>query len=179
MNEFRRLYNINKNTFITKNSKPSNKNTNKSALKCDYCGKKGYKKDRYQKLYPNLVPNKNKDNKLSPISAQKLDFEENISDVLFILYQDQIGSYSNIIIPSIITTSESALSVKYLAESWILDSGTTLYIYYNIDFFDKIAPIIYKIIQDNTSTLPTREIRAITIQLPNSAKAVLELVLYI
>ena len=69
MDESRRLHDIDENTLITKNSKPSNKNTNKSALKCDYYGKKGYKKDRYQKLHPNLTPNKNKDNKLSPISA--------------------------------------------------------------------------------------------------------------
>ena len=44
-----RLHDINENTLIAKNSKPKpgNKSADKSALKCDHCGKKGYKKDRY------------------------------------------------------------------------------------------------------------------------------------
>ena len=33
--------------LITKNSKLGNKNIDKSALKCDYYGKKGHRKDRY------------------------------------------------------------------------------------------------------------------------------------
>ena len=33
--------------LITKNNKLGNKNANKSALKYDYYGKKGYKKNRY------------------------------------------------------------------------------------------------------------------------------------
>ena len=45
INESWRLYNINKNTLIAKNRKPSN-SANKSALKCNYYGKKGYKKNR-------------------------------------------------------------------------------------------------------------------------------------
>ena len=65
INKSQRLYNINENIFITKNRKPSN-SANKSALKCNYYSKKGYKKDKYQKLHPNLTPNKNKENKLSP-----------------------------------------------------------------------------------------------------------------
>ena len=47
MDESRRLHDIDENTFIAKNSKPGNKNADKSALKYDYYGKKGYKKDRY------------------------------------------------------------------------------------------------------------------------------------
>ena len=47
MDKSRRLHNINKNILIAKNRKPGNKSTNKSALKYDHYGKKGYKKDRY------------------------------------------------------------------------------------------------------------------------------------
>ena len=82
-------------------------------------------------------------------------------------------------IPNIITTSELALSVKHSAESQILDLNITSYIYYNIDLFNKIAPTLYKIIQRNALTLSIYGIRAITIRLLNTAKAVLELVLYI
>ena len=88
MDESRRLHDIDENTFIAKNSKPGNKNADKSALKYDYCGKKGYKKDRCWKLHPNLAPNKNKDNKPSLVSAQKSDSEENISDILFASHKD-------------------------------------------------------------------------------------------
>ena len=69
IDESRRLHNINENTLIAKNRKPRNKSADKSSLKCDYYGKKGYKKDRYWKLHPNLAPNKNKENKSSPENA--------------------------------------------------------------------------------------------------------------
>ena len=46
MDESRRLHNIDENILIAKNRKPGNKNTNKSSLKYDHYGKKGYKKDR-------------------------------------------------------------------------------------------------------------------------------------
>ena len=78
-----------------------------------------------------------------------------------------------------ITTSELALSVKYSSESWILDSGATSYICCNIDLFDKIEPTLYKIVWGNALTLPARGVSAITVRLPNAARAVLELVLYI
>ena len=58
----RRLYDIDENTLIAKN-----KNADKLALKYDYYGKKGYKKDRCWKLYLNLAPNKI--NKASLISV--------------------------------------------------------------------------------------------------------------
>ena len=66
MNESRRLHNINENILIAKKRKPSNKNADKSALKYDHYSKKEYKKNRCWKLYPNLTPNKNKENKSSP-----------------------------------------------------------------------------------------------------------------
>ena len=78
-----------------------------------------------------------------------------------------------------ITTSESALSVKHSVESWILDSGATSHICCNINLFNKIAPTSYKIVWGNASTLPARGIGAITVRLPNAARAVLESVLYI
>ena len=82
IDESRRLHDIDENTLIAKN-----KNTDKSALKYDHCGKKGHKKDRCWKLYPNLAPNKI--NKASPSSAQKSDSEETpVSDILFALYKD-------------------------------------------------------------------------------------------
>ena len=100
--------------LITKNRKLGNKNTNKSSLKYNHYGKKGYKKDRCWKLHPNLAPNKNKENKLKDLN--KSNFEEStVLDILFILYKAR--SYSNIIIPSIITTNELALLVKHSAES--------------------------------------------------------------
>ena len=64
IDESRRLYDINENTLIAKN-----KSVDKLVLKYDYCGKKGYKKDRCWKLHPNLAPNRNKENKVSPVSA--------------------------------------------------------------------------------------------------------------
>ena len=72
-------------------------------------------------------------------------------------------SYNNAIIPSIVTTSESALSVKYLTKSWILNSGIILHIYYDIDLFDYIAPTSTKITWGNVLTLPARGIRAIIV----------------
>ena len=64
-----------------------NKNTDKLTLKYDHYGKKGYKKDRYWKLHPNLAPNKI--NKASPVSAQKSDSKEMlVLDILFTLYKD-------------------------------------------------------------------------------------------
>ena len=112
MDESRRLHDINENTLIAKNRKPGNKNADKSALKCDHCGKKGHKKDRCWKLHPNLAPNKNKENKSSPKNTQKTNSEEStVSDILFILHKD--GFYNNMIIPSMVTISELALSIKY------------------------------------------------------------------
>ena len=131
-------------------------------LKYNHYNKKGYKKDRYQKLYPNLAPNKNKENKSSPENAQKMNSKElTILNILFILYKD--GFYNNAIIPSIVTISKLALLIKHSSKSQILDSGAILYIYYNINLFDYIAPISSKIIQRNTLTLPIYRIRAITI----------------
>ena len=70
--------------------------------------------------------------------------ESTISDILFILYKDEF--YNNTIIPSIVIISESALLIKYSSESWILDLGAILYIHYNIDLFNHIAPTSSKII---------------------------------
>ena len=128
--------------LIAKNRKPGNKNANKLLLKYNHCGKKGYKKDRCWKLHPDLAPNKNKENKLKDLNKSNSK-ELTILDILFILYKAR--SYSNAIIPSMVTTSESALLVKYSVESWILDLGATSYIYYDIDLFDYIAPILSKI----------------------------------
>ena len=169
MDESRRIHNINEKALIaknSKNSKPRNKNADKSesALKCDHYGRKGHKKDSCWKLHPELAPSRVD----SPVSPKKPK-ESNISDVL----------YSNSINPSIITTSESALSVKHLSESQILDSGATSHICCNINLFNSIAPTSCKIAQGNALTLSAQGIRAITIQLPNLAKAVLEEVLYI
>ena len=88
-------------------------------------------------------------------------------------------SYSDAIIPSMVTTSESALSVKHSTESWILDSGATSHICCDIDLFDHIAPTSSRIAWGNASTLPARGIGAITVRLPNSARAILESVLYV
>ena len=60
-----------------------------------------------------------------------------------------------------------------------MDSGATSHICCNIDLFDKIAPTSCKIAWGNASTLPTHGIGAITVRLPNTARAVLESVLYI
>ena len=178
IDESQRLHDINENMLIAKNRKLGNKNANKSALKYDHCGKKGYKKDRCQKLHPNLAPNKNKENKLSPENAQKTNSKElTVLDILFILYKDE--SYNNMIIPSMVTISELALSIKYLSEFWILDLSATSYIYYDINLFDYIAPTLSKIIQGNALTLPICRIRAITMRLLNAARVVLKLVLYI
>ena len=54
-------------------------------------------------------------------------------------------SYSDAIIPSMVITSESVLLIKYLTESWILDSGVISYIYCDIDLFDYIAPTLSRI----------------------------------
>ena len=137
------LHNIDENILIAKNRKPGNKNANKSALKYDHYGKKGYKKDRCWKLHPNLAPNKNKENKLKDLNKSNSK-ELTILDILFILYKARL--YSNVIIPSIVTTSELALSIKHSSEFWILDSGMISYIYYNIDLFDHIAPTLFKIV---------------------------------
>ena len=75
-----------------------------------------------------------------------MDSEETlVLDILFILYKGQIRSYNNVIILSIITTSELALLVKHSAKSWILDLSIILYIYYNINLFNYIAPTSTKI----------------------------------
>ena len=160
INESRRLHDIDENILIAKNRKPDNKNADKSSLKYDHCGKKGYKKDRCWKLHPDLAPNKNKENKLKD-SDKSNSKESTVSDILFASHKAR--SYSNAIIPSMVTTSESALSVKHSAESWILDSGATSYICCDIDLFDHIAPTSSKIAWGNASTLFTREIGAITV----------------
>ena len=114
MDESRRFHDIDENMLIAKNRKSGNKNADKLSLKYDYCGKKGYKKDRCWKLHPNLAPNKNKENKLKDLN--KFNSKElTILDILFVLHKAR--SYSNTIIPSIVTTSESALLIKYSAES--------------------------------------------------------------
>ena len=70
--------------------------------------------------------------------------ELTILDILFTLYKDRF--YNNAIIPSIITISELALSVKHSSKSWILDLGAISYIYYDINLFNYIAPTSSKII---------------------------------
>ena len=88
--------------------------------KCNYYNKKGYKKRCCWKLYPNLASkqrsgnkdNNKKDNFIKDLKSQKLDTEETgVSDILFILYND--ARY----IPNIVTTSKSALVVKYSSKS--------------------------------------------------------------
>lgn len=69
--------------------------------------------------------------------------------------------------------------MKYSSDNWILDSGATSHIYYDINLFNSIAPTATRIAWGGVSTLPTNSIGAITVSLPNSAKAVLESVLYI
>ena len=73
----------------------------------------------------------------------------------------------------------SALSAKRSSGDWILDTGATSYIYYNIDLFNKIAPILVIIAWGNVVTLLARGNGSITIALPNSASAVLDSVLCI
>ena len=114
MDKSRRLHDIDENILIAKNRKPGNKNANKSSLKYDHYGKKGYKKDRCWKLHPDLAPNKNKENKLKDLNKSNSE-ELTILDILFILYKAR--SYSNAIIPSIVTTSKSTLLVKHSAKS--------------------------------------------------------------
>ena len=114
MDESRRLHDIDENMLIAKNRKPSNKNANKLLLKYDYCGKKGYKKDRYWKLHPDLAPNKNKENKLKDLNKSNSK-ELTVLDILFILYKARF--YSNTIIPNMVITSELALLVKYSIKS--------------------------------------------------------------
>ena len=79
----------------------------------------------------------------------------------------------------LITTKESALLVKHSPDNWILDSGATLYICYNINLFDSLAPTFTRIVWGNVTNLLARGIGAVTIKLLNLARAILESVLYI
>ena len=151
MDKSRRLQDMDQNTLFTKNRKPG------SMPKYDHCNKKGHKKRHCWKLYLDLAPKQHggnkdgdkKDSSVKDLKSQKPDIEEiGVSDILFVLYSD--ARY----IPSIVTTSESALVVKHSFESWILDLGATSYIYYDIDFFDSLAPTLYKIAWGNMITLP-------------------------
>ena len=78
-----------------------------------------------------------------------------------------------------IATSKSALLVKYSTNNWILDSGVILYIYYNINLFNSIAPTSLRVIQGNILTLLIYNISAIIVKLLNLARVVLESILYI
>ena len=50
MDESRCLLDIDENVFITRGYK-------KPAAKCDECGRKGYKKETYWKIHPEMRPN--------------------------------------------------------------------------------------------------------------------------
>ena len=84
-----------------------------------------------------------------------------ILDILFILYKNRF--YNNIIIPNIVIISKLVLLIKYSSKSQILNLGIILYIYYNINLFNYIAPTLFKIIQGNALILPIYRIRAIII----------------
>ena len=71
-----------------------------------------------------------------------------------------------------------ALSAKYLSGNWILDSGATSHICSDIDFFNRVAPTSASIIWGNVMTLLARGKGTIIVKLPNSASAILDLVLY-
>ena len=157
MDESRRLQDIDENALVARGYK-------KSAAKCDECGRTGHKKETYYKLHPELRPRRggNRADSASDAStdAQKSKTEETgVSDVL-------------------ITTNQSALSVKHSTDNWILDSGATSHIYCDINFFDSIAPTSTRIAQGGATNLPARGIGSITVKLPNSARAVLESILY-
>ena len=130
--------------------------------KCDEYGRIGYKKDACWKLHPELCPRRsgNRDNATSaPADAQKTE-ETGVSDVL-------------------ITTNKSALLVKHSSDNQILDFDATSHICCDLNLFDSLALISTRIIWGGAITLPTYSIRSITVSLPNSARAVLESVLYI
>ena len=159
MDESRRILDMDENALVTRGYK-------NSAAKCDECGKKGHKKEVCWKIHPELRPrrfgnggNGSSSANSTPADAQKIE-ETGVSDVF-------------------IATSESALSVKHSADNWILDSGATLYICCDINLFDSIAPTSLRVAWGNVLTLPARGISAITVKLPNSARAVLESVLYV
>ena len=75
--------------------------------------------------------------------------------------------------------TNTALSVKHSSDKWILDSGATSHICCDVNLFDSIALTSSRIAWGNASNLPASGIGAITVKLPNSAKVVLESVLYV
>ena len=122
----------------------------------------GHKKNAYYKLHSELRSRRsgNHNNTTSaPVDAQKTE-ETGVSDVF-------------------ITTNKLALSIKYLSDNWILDSGVTSYICYDLNLFDSLAPTSARIIWGGVITLLIYSIKSITVSLPNLARVVLESVLYI
>ena len=114
MDKSRRLQDMDQNTLFAKNRKP------RSMPKCDYYNKKGYKKRHCWKFYLDLAPkqrggNKDGDKKdgfIEDSKSQKPDIKEiGVFDIFFVSHSD--ARY----IPNIVTTSESALAVKYSLES--------------------------------------------------------------
>ena len=80
-------------------------------------------------------------NSYMPVIAYS-DFSHNISFIILL-----INLYS--VLPIIAyskSIDRSALSVKYLSSDWILDTSMILYIYCNINLFNKIAPTLVIII---------------------------------
>ena len=96
--------------------------------KCNECGRIGHKKDACWKLYLELRPRRsgNRDNATSALADAQKTEETGVSDVF-------------------IATNESALSVKHLSDNWILDSGATSHICYDLNLFDSLAPISARI----------------------------------
>ena len=69
--------------------------------------------------------------------------------------------------------------MKHSSDNWILDSGATSHICCDLNLFDSLAPISTRIAWGGAITLPAHGIGSITVSLPNSARAVLESVLYV
>ena len=79
----------------------------------------------------------------------------------------------------LIIIKELALSVKHSPDNWILDSGVTSHIYCDINLFNSLAPTSTRIAWGNATNLPAYSIGAVTVKLLNSARAILESVLYV
>ena len=121
----RRILDIDENTLIARGYK-------KSAAKYNKYGRTGHKKETYYKIHPELRPrrggNRGDSANSAPIDTQNSKTEE-------------IG-----ILDILITTIESALSMKHSPNNWILDSGVTLYICCDINLFDSLAPTSTRIV---------------------------------
>ena len=146
---------------MEENALISTRGYKKSTAKCDECGRIGHRKETCYKIHPELRPKRggNRADSQAPAEALTSKTEETgISDVLI---------------------TNTALSVKHSSDKWILDFGATLYICCDVNLFDSIAPTSSRIAWGNASNLPASGIGAITVKLPNSAKVILESVLYI